>query len=86
MSTAVDVVAAVFRVGPGEERPGDKTPGEIAELVLAALSDSGWALVPPRCVESVVWDYCLWHCRNDQDHEGLCRNDQGSTWNPEDWK
>lgn len=29
-----DEIAALFRHAPGEERPGDKTPGEIADIVL----------------------------------------------------
>ncbi|MPZ73998.1 MAG: hypothetical protein GEU74_12345 [Nitriliruptorales bacterium] len=34
--SARDDLAALFRAGPGEERLGDKTPGEIADAILAA--------------------------------------------------
>ncbi len=39
-----DVIAAAFRVAPGEERTGDKTPGDIAQVVLHALAEAGWTL------------------------------------------
>lgn len=31
--------AAIFRHAPGTERPGDKTPGEIADLILAVRDE-----------------------------------------------
>lgn len=33
-----ELIAALFRHGPGEPRLGDATPGEIADAVLAALA------------------------------------------------
>lgn len=64
---AREAIAEAMRAGPGLERPGDKTPGEIADLALDALAEAGYTLMhkveeadedfDPRPCCDARWDY-----------------------------